>query len=185
MSENRFPKTTKEISFFGALNFADRSKHAASVDTVPVVVATPTTPLSKCRSPKFFRTQSFAILSPKLSRKFFHNNNNDGSTSGSVPAISGGSLRMNRLTHSLKNFAREKSQHILPQPAVATNLKSATSSVGSNCYLSEAEIIDENCEFIVEKQTKAPCERVEIWRQHMRRASISMEENSRKLENRR
>lgn len=175
MNDKKIPKSPKELKFFGAVSVDDYKKptvNNTTVDTVPK----PASPsfLSKC-SPKFMRSKSFVIPSPKLARKFFQSNNNEHSMSPTkVTNDNGGgtdkkyqsSFQRNSFTKSLKNFVRQKSQKqqhthqrerddVKPPPEksmlMETNLNSSTTSNSSSVatFISKSDVIDENSEYIV------------------------------------
>lgn len=144
----RSPMSRKEIKFFGT----------ASFDDAP---SSPNSPSNKCKSPKFFRTQSFGVLSPKTSKKLLasirdRNSNYSTTITPSVKAVAGSTDTINSSHSSFGGSC------------------SSNSSIVSVNTLSVHDSIDENNEFVVASEGKV-FDRLKRLRQRMRRSSISVE----------
>lgn len=135
-SNNRHPTTNKEMKFFGTTNSFDEHSTQKS--------------LVKCDSPKFFRTQSFGILSPKSQIKFFANVKSKNSISKDSTSVSDSDER--------------------------TNSRSGNWSETSVSSLAQVnEIFDESCEFDVGEVRGL--ERLKRLRCRLRKTSFSVESN--------
>lgn len=136
---NRHPTTIKETKFFGTTNSFD--EHSMQKTFV------------KCDSPKFFRTQSFGILSPKSQVKFFANTKNKNSNS-----------KDNNNSRSVSDSDER------------INSRSGNGSEGSVSTLAQVqEIFDESCDFDVGEARGI--ERLKRLRCRFRKSSFSVESN--------
>lgn len=147
----RPPMSRKEIKFFGTTSF----------DEAP---SSPNSPSNKCKSPKFFRTQSFGVLSPKTSKKLLasikdRNSNYNSTTITSSPLV--------------KTVAGSTDTINSSYSSVCGSCSSNSSSLSVNT-LSVHDSIDENNEFVVSSEGKV-FDRLKRLRQRMRRSSISVE----------
>lgn len=134
---NRQPTTIKETKFFGTTNsFDEQSTQKTMV---------------KCDSPKFFRTQSFGILSPKTQMKFFANGKS-------------------------KNSNFKDSSKSVSDSDERTSSRSGNYSESSVSTLAQVqEIFDESCEFDVGEVRGL--ERLKRLRCRFRKSSFSVESN--------
>lgn len=135
---SRPPMTHKEIKFFGT-SFDEQSSQNAQ---------------KKCKSPKFFRTQSFGVLSPKTPKKMFGNNNVE---------------KKFNFNNSIKNSSE----------SICSSSRSSCCSVNSSnisvSTLSNVnDIIDENNEFVVVNDGRV-IDRIRRLRHRLRKSSISVE----------
>lgn len=131
---NRHPPAMKEIKIYGMASLDEQST------------------VEKCDSPKFFRTQSFGILSPKSKIKFFENVKNKHLSSGNSSAT-----------------VSDSDERI--------NSRSVSSSKSSVRTLSQVqEIFDESCEYDVGEVRGL--ERLKRLRCRFRKTSFSVESNS-------
>lgn len=104
----------------------------------------------KCQSPKFFRTQSFAVLSPKLSKK---------------------------MCGSEKKFNYSQSVKSSSESICSISTRSSCCSVNSSNISSLSnvnDIIDENNEFVVVNEVRV-FDRLKRLRHRLRKSSISAE----------
>lgn len=143
----RPPMSRKEIKFFGTTSFDEAQ-------------SSPNSPSSKCKSPKFFRTQSFGVLSPKTSKKLLASikdrNSNYSTMITSSPSVKTVTGSTDTITSSCSSFGGSNSSNV---------------SVNT---LSVHDSIDENNEFVVASEGKV-FDRLKRLRQRMRRSSISVE----------
>lgn len=133
----RHPTTIKETKFFGTTNSFDEH-------------STQQSPF-KCESPKFFRTQSFGIMSPKSQIKFFAN------------------------LKSKNSITKDNSASVSDSDE-RTNSRSGNCSESSVSSLAQVnEIFDESCEFDVSELRGL--ERLKRLRCRFRKSSFSVESN--------
>lgn len=146
----RPPMSRKEIKFFGTTSFDEAPSSANS-------------PANKCKSPKFFRTQSFGVLSPKTSKKLLASikdrNSNYSTTITSSPSVKMVTGSTDTINSSHSSFGGSCSSN-------SSNVSVNTISVHDS--------IDENNEFVVASEGKV-FDRLKRLRQRMRRSSISVE----------
>lgn len=131
---DRHPATIKEIKFFGTANSFDEH-------------STPTT-IDKCSSPKFLRTQSFGILSPKSQIKFFGNAKNRNSNTKDYNAVSDSNERL-------------YSRSVSSSKTTLTQVR---------------EIFEESCDYDVAESRGL--ERLKRLRNRFRKSSFSVESNT-------
>lgn len=134
---HRQPTTIKETKFFGTTNSFDEQSKT----------------LVKCDSPKFFRTQSFGILSPKSQMKFF------------------ASVKSKNLK------SKERSVSVGDSDEKISSRCGSCLDNGSVGTLAQVrEIFDENSDFDVAEVRGL--ERLKRLRSRYRKGSLSMESNS-------
>lgn len=148
----RPPMSRKEIKFFGTTSF----------DEAP---SSPNSPSNKCKSPKFFRTQSFGVLSPKTSKKLLASIKDRNSNYSTTITSSS--------TSSVKTVAGSTDTINSSHSSFGGSCSSNSSNVSVNT-LSVHDSIDENNEFVVASEGKV-FDRLKRLRQRMRRSSISVE----------
>lgn len=135
-NDNRHSPSIKEIKIYGMSSMDEHSSQKKS---------------EKCDSPKFFRTQSFGILSPKSQIKFFGNVKNKHFDFGDRSAT-----------------ASDSDERI--------NSRSVSSSKNSVRTLTQVqEILDESCEYDVGELRGL--ERLKRLRSRFRKTSFSVETN--------
>ncbi len=131
---NRHPTTAKETKFFGTTNSFDEQ-------------AT----LVKCDSPKFFRTQSFGIPSPKSQLKFFAN------------------------VKSKNLNAKDNCNSVSDSDEKTSSRSKSCSDSSSNTLAQVQEILDESCVF--DAGEVRGLERLKRLRGRFRKSSFSVESN--------
>lgn len=150
INRTRPPMSRKEIKFFGTTSFDEAPSSTNS-------------PSNKCKSPKFFRTQSFGVLSPKTSKKLLASIKDRNSNYSTTSTTSSSSKTVAGSTETIS------SSHSSFGGSCSTN--SSNLSVNT---LSVHDSIDENNEFVVVSEGKV-FDRLKRLRHRLRRSSISVE----------